>query len=46
LAHSGLALDRVEAHTYPSGHMAYLGDEGSSALAADLRKFVASAVSH
>jgi carboxypeptidase C (cathepsin A) len=46
LAHSGLALDRVEAHTYASGHMAYLGDESAKALAADLRKFVASAVSH
>jgi len=45
LAHSGLALDRVEAHTYASGHMVYLGDESSSALAADLRKFLASAVS-
>jgi carboxypeptidase C (cathepsin A) len=46
LAHSGLPMDRVEAHIYPSGHMAYLGDESSNALAADLRKFVASAIAH
>lgn len=46
LAHSGLALDRVSARTYAAGHMVYLGDAGSAALAADLRKFVASAVNH
>jgi carboxypeptidase C (cathepsin A) len=44
VAHSGLPLDRVQVRTYPSGHMAYLGDESSGALATDLRKFVAAAV--
>jgi carboxypeptidase C (cathepsin A) len=46
MAHSGLALDRVSVRTYAAGHMVYLGDEGSAALAADLRKLVASALSH
>jgi carboxypeptidase C (cathepsin A) len=46
LAHSGLALDRVTARIYPAGHMVYLGDRGSAALAADLRKLVASATGH
>ncbi|MFZ3264850.1 MAG: hypothetical protein WA172_12690 [Terriglobales bacterium] len=46
LAHSGLALDRVTVRTYPAGHMVYLGDPGSAALAADLRKLVASATGH
>jgi carboxypeptidase C (cathepsin A) len=45
LSHSGLPLDRVLIRTFPSGHMAYLGDESSSALAADLRKFVAATLS-
>ena len=46
IAHSGLPLDRVTVKTYPAGHMVYLGDAGATALAADLRKFLASAVPH
>ena len=46
IAHSGLPLDRINARTYAAGHMVYLGDEGSAAFAVDLRKLVASAISH
>jgi carboxypeptidase C (cathepsin A) len=46
IAHSDLPRDRVTVRVYPAGHMVYLGDEGSAALAADLRKFVAAAVAH
>jgi carboxypeptidase C (cathepsin A) len=46
IAHSGLALDRVSARTYAAGHMVYLGDKGSAAFAADLRKLVAAAINH
>jgi len=46
IAHSGLPLDRVNARTYAAGHMIYLGDEGSAAFAADLRKLVASGITH
>jgi carboxypeptidase C (cathepsin A) len=40
LTHSGLPQDRVTIRTYPAGHMAYLGDAPSKALAEDLRKFL------
>jgi carboxypeptidase C (cathepsin A) len=40
LAHSGLPPDRVTIRSYPAGHMAYLGDAPSKALAEDLRKFL------
>jgi carboxypeptidase C (cathepsin A) len=40
LAHSGLPRDRVTIRSYPAGHMAYLGDAPSGALAQDLRKFL------
>lgn len=46
IAHSDLPRDRVTIRVYPAGHMVYLGDEGSAAFAADLRKFVASAAGH
>ncbi len=45
IGHSGLALDRVSMRIYAAGHMVYLGDSGSAALAADLRSFVAAAAS-
>jgi carboxypeptidase C (cathepsin A) len=40
LAHSGLPPDRVTIRSYRAGHMAYLGDAPSKALAEDLRKFL------
>ncbi|GIL41663.1 S10 family peptidase [Roseiterribacter gracilis] len=40
IAHAGLPLDRVTAKTYPSGHMAYLGDDSAAKLASDLRSFI------
>lgn len=46
IAHSSLPLERVSVRTYAAGHMVYLGDAGSAALAADLRKLVASALNH
>jgi carboxypeptidase C (cathepsin A) len=46
LAHSDLPNDRVIVRVYPAGHMVYLGDEGSAAFAADLRKLVGSASGH
>jgi carboxypeptidase C (cathepsin A) len=41
LTHSGLPPERVKIRSYPAGHMAYLGDVPSTALAADLRMFLA-----
>lgn len=41
LSHAGIPLSRVQLHTYPSGHMAYLGKQAREQLAADLRAFVA-----
>lgn len=41
LSHAGIPLDRVQLHTYPSGHMAYLGKPAREALASDIRAFVA-----
>ncbi|MDE1150657.1 MAG: peptidase S10 [Azospirillaceae bacterium] len=40
LSHAGVPQDRVVTHLYPSGHMAYLGDEARTALARDVRAFV------
>jgi carboxypeptidase C (cathepsin A) len=40
LTHSGLPQDRITIRTYAAGHMAYLGDTASTALARDLRKFL------
>jgi carboxypeptidase C (cathepsin A) len=41
IAHANLPLDRVTMQTYPSGHMAYLGDDSAAKLASDLRAFLA-----
>lgn len=41
LAHAGVPLDRVTLRQYPSGHMAYLGRDARTQLAADIRAFVA-----
>jgi hypothetical protein len=40
LAHSGIPAGATEMHVYPSGHMAYLGDEPRRLLARDLRAFL------
>lgn len=41
-AHSHLDPARVSFRTYPSGHMAYVGEESARQLAEDLRAFYAS----
>ena len=41
--HSKLDPDRVLIGEYPSGHMAYLGEESARMLGDDLRRFVAKA---
>ena len=41
VAHSGIAPEATEMHLYPSGHMAYLGDDSRKTLARDLRAFLA-----
>jgi carboxypeptidase C (cathepsin A) len=41
IVHAGLPPERVTTRTYPSGHMAYLGDDSASKLAHDLRDFIA-----
>ncbi len=38
--HSGLPQDRVMIGEYPSGHMAYLGNESAKLLGDDLRRFL------
>ncbi len=38
--HAGIPLDRTEMHVYPSGHMAYLGDEARQQIAHDVRAFI------
>jgi carboxypeptidase C (cathepsin A) len=43
VAHSGLPAERVTLKNYASGHMAYLGDAPSAALARDLRAFILAA---
>jgi carboxypeptidase C (cathepsin A) len=41
VAHSGIPRERTMMHQYPSGHMAYLGDDSRRILARDLRAFLA-----
>lgn len=38
--HGGYPTDRVEINEYPSGHMAYLGEESAKAFANDVRAFI------
>jgi carboxypeptidase C (cathepsin A) len=40
VAHSGIPSEATEMHLYPSGHMAYLGDDSRKMLARDLRAFL------
>ena len=42
--HSNLDLDRVLRRSYPSGHMAYLGEESANLLGADMRMFFKDAI--
>ena len=42
--HSNLDLNRVMRGIYPSGHMAYLGEESAQLLAKDMRKFFTEAI--
>lgn len=42
--HSNLDLSRVVRRTYPSGHMAYLGEESANMLGADMREFFEKAI--
>lgn len=42
--HSHLDMDRVMIGEYPSGHMAYLGEESAELLAADMRTFFTKAL--
>ena len=44
LAHSAIARERLSLKGYASGHMPYLGEDTATALAADLRAEVRSAV--
>jgi hypothetical protein len=39
-SHGGYPRERVEIHEYPSGHMAYLGEESAQVFAADVRSFI------
>lgn len=43
-SHSNLDMDRVKVGVYPSGHMAYLGEESANLLGADMRKFFEKAI--
>ncbi len=38
--HGGYPQERVEIYEYPSGHMAYLGEESAAAFAGDTRRFI------
>ncbi len=38
--HGGYPMDRIEINEYPSGHMAYLGEDSAKAFADDVRKFI------
>jgi len=38
--HAGIPSEATEMHLYPSGHMAYLGDDSRKLLAHDLRAFL------
>jgi carboxypeptidase C (cathepsin A) len=40
LTHAGVPLAQTSFHTYPSGHMAYLGAQARTALIRDIRDFV------
>ena len=40
VSHGDYPKERVEIHEYPSGHMAYLGEESTLAFAADVRSFI------
>lgn len=42
--HSNLALERVTIKSYPSGHMAYLGEESANMMADDMRSFFGDAI--
>lgn len=42
--HSNLDTSRVNFATYPSGHMAYLGEESARVLAEDMRQFYQAAL--
>ena len=39
-SHGGYPKERVEINEYPSGHMAYLGEESAKAFADDVRTFI------
>ena len=43
-SHSHLDMDRVKIGVYPSGHMAYLGEESARLLAKDMRDFFQKAI--
>ena len=38
--HGGYPKDRIEINEYPSGHMAYLGEDSAKAFAEDVRAFI------
>jgi len=38
--HGGYPKDRIEINEYPSGHMAYLGEDSAKAFADDVRAFI------
>ncbi|MFI3284099.1 MAG: hypothetical protein R3Y57_03345 [Erysipelotrichaceae bacterium] len=38
--HGGYPMDRIEINEYPSGHMAYLGEESAKAFVRDVRNFI------
>ncbi len=40
IAHAGIPSSRTEMRLYPSGHMAYLGNDARQMLARDLREFI------
>ncbi len=42
--HGGYPKERVEITEYPSGHMAYLGEESAEAFATDVRNFIVKAL--
>ena len=44
--HSNLDLDRVMIKEYPSGHMAYLGEESAELLSKDMRTFFSKAINN
>ena len=44
--HSNLDLTRVKIGEYPSGHMAYLGEESATLLGKDMREFFKDCLNH